>query len=304
MRSAVFSEVASNASRLPPAGVASQGLHAGLGYARFRSQMAALTGAAPAPDRQYFVESRLAPILRAHNLADLLELASAIDARESQALVDEVIDALIDNETSFFRDHVVFEEFVGRVLPELMKARSEVRRLRIWCAAVSTGQEAYSLAMALDHEARALRGWTVEVLATDISGAAIEAARSGVYSQFEVQRGLSTSRLLRYFHRHEDNWRVNEHLRAWVSFERFNLMSDPGDFGTFDAIFCRNALLRFEPRRKQETLARLGRALAPDGFLFLGASESLGEDCENYAAASGDGIWRPRARRRPRLALV
>jgi chemotaxis protein methyltransferase CheR len=304
MRSAVFSEAASNASRLSFAGVASQGSHTGPGYARFCSQMAGLTGVAPAPDRQYFVERRLAPILRAHNLADLAQLSRAIDAQESEALVSDVIDALADIETSFFRDHAVFEEFSGRLLPELMKARSEIRRLRIWCAAVATGQEAYSLAMALDHEAQALRGWTVELLATDMSGAAIDAARSGVYSQFEVQRGLSTSRLLRYFHRYEDNWRVNEHLRAWVSFERFNLLSDPRDFGTFDAIFCRNALLRFEPRRKHETMARLGRALAPDGFLVLGASESLGEDCENYAAASGCGIWRSRARRRPRLALV
>ncbi len=164
-----------------------------LAYARFRRQMAALTGIALGADRQYLAESRLAPVLRAHNVSDLLELTRVIEGRENETLVQEVIDAMTTNETSFFRDRAPFDEFRERVLPELMAARAHERRLRIWCAAASTGQEVYSLAMTLDHEARALRGWTVEILGTDISSAAIEVARKGVYSQFEVQRGLSTS---------------------------------------------------------------------------------------------------------------
>ena len=133
-----------------------------LAYARFRRQFAALTGIALGADRQYIAESRLSPVLRAHNVRDLLELTRIIDGRENETLVKEVIDAMTTNETSFFRDRAPFDEFRDRVLPELMAARANERRLRIWCAAASTGQEVYSLAMTLDHEARALRGWSVE----------------------------------------------------------------------------------------------------------------------------------------------
>jgi chemotaxis protein methyltransferase CheR len=275
-----------------------------LAYARFRRQFAALTGIALGADRQYIAESRLSPVLRAHNVRDLLELTRIIDGRENETLVKEVIDAMTTNETSFFRDRAPFDEFRDRVLPELMAARANERRLRIWCAAASTGQEVYSLAMTLDHEARALRGWSVEILGTDISGAAIEAARKGVYSQFEVQRGLSTSHLLRYFHRHDENWRVNEHLRAKVAFGEFNLLSDPSGLGPFDVILCRNVLLYFEPDVKRDVLNRLSAVLAPDGFLFLGSAESVGDGAPAFASISNDGVWRLRARPRPKLALA
>jgi chemotaxis protein methyltransferase CheR len=275
-----------------------------LAYARFRRQMAALTGIALGADRQYLAESRLAPVLRAHNVSDLLELTRVIEGRENETLVQEVIDAMTTNETSFFRDRAPFDEFRERVLPELMAARAHERRLRIWCAAASTGQEVYSLAMTLDHEARALRGWTVEILGTDISSAAIEVARKGVYSQFEVQRGLSTSHLLRYFHRHEENWRVNEHLRAKVAFGEFNLLSDPSGLGAFDAIFCRNVLMYFDQDVKRDVLSRLSGLLAPDGFLFVGSAETVGAAAPMFVPGSDDSIWRLRARPRPKLALA
>jgi hypothetical protein len=183
-------------------------------FARFRRQWAALTGADIGADKRRVVERRLGPVMRAHDVSDLFELTLLIERNGNEALIEEAIDAMTASETSFFRDRAPFEAFRARILPELMAARGRERRLRIWCAAVSTGREAYSLAMMLDEAARELRGWSLEILGTDISGAAIETARKGIYTHFEVQQGLSTTHLLRYFHREEENWRVNEHLRA------------------------------------------------------------------------------------------
>lgn len=273
-------------------------------FARFRRQLAALTGIVLGPDKQYLAESRLAPVMRAHGVADIAELTWAIERRGNDALIREAMDAMTTNETSFFRDRAPFDEFREQILPELIAARANERRIRIWCAACSTGQEAYSIAMTLEHEARALRGWNVEILATDLSHSAIVAARRGVYSQFEIQRGLSTSQMLRYFHRHEEHWRVNEHLRARIGFRQFNLLDDLDVLGKFDIVLCRNVLLYFAPDAKSEALSRLCGVLASDGWLVLGAAETMGESNRLFAPALGDGVWRPRAVGRPRLQLA
>jgi chemotaxis protein methyltransferase CheR len=273
-------------------------------FARFRRELAALTGIALGADKQYLAESRLAPVMRAHDIADMPELLRRLERRDGEALIRETIDAMTTNETSFFRDRAPFDAFRERILPELLAARARERRLRIWCAACSTGQEAYSLAMTLDQAAGALRGWSVDILATDLSRSAIEAARKGSYSQFEVQRGLPTGQLLRYFHRDDEHWRVNEHLRARIIFREFNLLSDFGELGKFDAVFCRNALLYFEPEAKQDVLSRLSRSLASDGYLFLGSAESVGEAGGVFAPAGGDGVFRRRVRARPQLRLA
>jgi len=273
-------------------------------FARFRRDLAALTGIAIDADKQYFVESRLAPIMRARGLSDFAEFARLVERRDDESLVRELIDAMTTNETSFFRDRAPFEAFSDELLPRAIAARARERRLRLWCAACSTGQEAYSLAMTLDQNASALRGWSVELLATDLSRAAIETARRGCYSQFEVQRGLSTSQLLRYFHRREDGWRVNEHIRARVAFREFNLLSDFGALGKFDVIFCRNVLLYFDRETKRDVLGRLARALADDGALVLGASEIAGDVHPAYAVSARSGVLRPQARTSPRLRLA
>jgi chemotaxis protein methyltransferase CheR len=179
------------------------------------------------------------------------------------------------NETFFFRDRVPFDKFRNVMLPQLLAARSAERRLRIWCAACSTGQEPYSLAMLLDEEARRLTGWTIEILATDLSRRAIESAKQGLYSQFEVQRGLPITLLLRYFQRAGDRWQINEFLRSRVSFREFNLLSDYRALGRFDAIFCRNVLIYFDVSSKRDILARLSRTLARDGFLLMGSAETV-----------------------------
>jgi chemotaxis protein methyltransferase CheR len=277
---------------------------ASFAFASFRRQWAALTGVAIGADKRRVVERRLGPVLRDHDISDLFELTQLIEGNGNQALIEEAIDAMTTGETSFFRDRAPFEAFRARVLPELMAARAQERRLRMWCAAVSTGQEAYSLAMMLDEAARELRGWSLEILGTDISGAAIETARKGIYSHFEVQHGLSTTHLLRYFHREDENWRVNEHLRARVAFGQFNLLTSPAELGAFDVILCRNAVTNFAPEAKRKVLERLAGLLAEDGYLFLGDTETVDEAAPCFTPTAHPSVWRRRARARSRLSLV
>ena len=232
------------------------------------------SGLALEGDKLYLVESRLLPIAREAGLPDLAALLKRLQAGDRD-LGQSVVDAMTTNETFFFRDRAPFEKFRTVMLPNLLAARAAERRLRIWCAACSTGQEPYSLAMLLDDEARRLTGWNVEILATDLSRRAIESARQGLYSQFEVQRGLPITMLLRYFQRVGDRWQINEFLRSRINFREFNLMSDFRSLGTFDAIFCRNVLLYFDVATKRDILARLARALAPDGFLLMGSAETV-----------------------------
>lgn len=260
-------------------------------FDRFRRALEAQTGIALDADQQYLAESRLSPIMRAHGFQGMSPLVDALERKDDPTLVQKVIDAMTTNDTLFFRDRTTFESFREQVLPNVMAQRNAERRLRIWCAACSTGQEAYSVAMTLDQEARALRGWSLDILATDISTTAIEAARAGNYSQFEVQRGLPTGHLLRYFHRKEESWRINEHMRARIEFRDFNLLWDFAPLGLFDIVFCRNVLMYFEPQTRRAVLARLHRALNPGGYLFLGASEGGGEAGGIFASVSGDGLW-------------
>lgn len=263
-------------------------------FARFRRALESRTGIALGADQQYLAESRLSPVMRARGFPSLLALVDVFEREEDPSLVQEVIDAMTTNETLFFRDRNTFDNFREHVLPKVIAQRSEERSLRIWCAACSTGQEAYSVAMTLDQEARALRGWSLDIVATDLSMTAIEAAREGVYSQFEVQRGLPTGHLLRYFHREEESWRINEHMRARIDFRDFNLLGDFRPLGAFDVIFCRNVLMYFEPETRRSVLTRLNKALKPGGYLFLGASEGAGEAGGFFAPVSADGVWQAR----------
>jgi chemotaxis protein methyltransferase CheR len=265
-----------------------------IAFARLRRALEARTGIALGADQQYLAESRLSPIMRAHGFVTMAPLVEAFEQDDDPGLVQWVVDAMTTNETLFFRDRTPFETFREHVLPSLMELRAATRRLRVWSAACSTGQEAYSVAMTLEEEARALRGWSLDILASDLSIRAVEAARAGSYSQFEVQRGLPTGHLLRYFHRKEESWRINEHLRARVAFRDFNLLWDFAPLGKFDAIFCRNVLMYFEPETRRSVLTRLEKALNPGGFLFLGASEGAAEAGSLFAPVSGDGVWQVR----------
>jgi chemotaxis protein methyltransferase CheR len=226
-------------------------------------------------EKAYLAESRLQPIIERLGLNDLSALVKRLLSVGDPGLVRDVVDAMTTNETFFFRDRVPFENFRLVILPKLLQARKEMRQIRIWCAACSTGQEPYSLAMLLDEEAHKLSGWSVDILATDLSRSVIAAAREGVYTQFEMQRGLPISQLLRYFRQQGDRWRINEHLRSRIRFEEFNLLSDYGVLGRFDVIFCRNVLIYFDVPTKQNVLNRMAQVIYPDGYLILGAAETV-----------------------------
>lgn len=226
------------------------------------------------PDKYYQLQSRLAPIVEAEELGGYGDLARRLEAEHGGALAHAAIEAVCNNETYFFRDRVAFARLRDSILPELIEARSEVRSLRIWCAACSTGQEPYSIAMLLDEMARKLVGWRIEILATDLSQRSLDLARAGCYSQFEVQRGLPISHLMRYFRQEGDRWRLNEYVRSSVAFRRYNLLDDFRPLGVFDLILCRNVLIYFDLRRKADILDRFAPALAVDGMLMLGAAES------------------------------
>ena len=232
--------------------------------------------------KQYFVEARLAPVARRFEAASVEALVLRLDANRDPILAKAVIDALTTNETYFFRDRHPFNLFSAEILPAVMKARANERLIRVWCAGCATGQEPYSLAMILDEAARTLAGWRVELFATDISGAAIEAARNGGYNQFEVQRGLPVNMLLRYFQRDNERWRVVEHIRARVEFQERNLIADFSDLGPFDIVFCRNVLIYFDVATKRDVLSRLARTCRPEAFLLLGAAETVVDLCEEW----------------------
>ncbi len=230
------------------------------------------TGIAINPSKTSQIAMRLAPVARRFGFRNTDELMRDLPhARES--LVRTVIEAMTTNDTWFFRDRAPFEQFREIILPDLLSRRARSRKLRIWCAAASTGQEAYTLAMILAEARLAESGWSVELVASDINSECIARAKEGLYSSFEIQRGLSVKRLITYFTQENENWRICERLRRMVKFRVFNLLDDYGAFGVMDIIFCRNVLLYFEPQTKARVLERLSGTLAPDGYLVVGTAE-------------------------------
>jgi chemotaxis protein methyltransferase CheR len=225
-------------------------------------------------DKQYLIESRLLPIARKSGLSGIGELVQKLQGGSS-ALITSVVEAMTTNETFFFRDKVPFDHFRDTIMPEVIKARASRRSVRIWCAAGSTGQEPYSLAMCLREMGAALTGWRIEIIATDLSHEVLEKARSGVYSQFEVQRGLPIQMLVKYFKQTGETWQINPELRAMIQHRQLNLLHDFAQLGTFDVIFCRNVLIYFDQDTKISIFNRLARQIEPDGFLVLGAAETV-----------------------------
>jgi len=226
-------------------------------------------------DKQYLVESRLLPVARKAGLANLGELVSALKRGNAPALMTAVVEAMMTNESFFFRDKTPFEHFRLTIMPALLAARKNSRTIRIWCAAAATGQEPYSLAMCLKESAAEIAGWRFELLATDLSGEVLEKARAGLYTQFEVQRGLPIQLLIRYFAQFGELWQIASDIRAMVRYRQLNLLADFSQLGTFDLIFCRNVLIYFDQETKTDVLNRLGRVIAHDGYLVLGAAETV-----------------------------
>jgi chemotaxis protein methyltransferase CheR len=246
-----------------------------LDFEFLRNFLKARSGLSLTPEKRYLVESRLGPVCRRFELDDLSDLARGLKAGRDSDLEKAVIEAMTTNETFFFRDKAPFDLFRDVLLPRYLASRNSARRLRIWCAAASTGQEPYSLAMLLNEAAPRLAGWQIEIVATDISTEVLDKARAGLYSQFEVQRGLPIQLLLKYFTQVGDQWQIAPQIRAMVGYRPLNLIKDFGHLGTFDIVYCRNVLIYFDSPTKTDVLKRLANSMAPDGALLLGAAETV-----------------------------
>ena len=264
-----------------------------LEYEYLRKLLKERSGLDLSADKQYLVESRLIPLARKNGLMGIGELVQKIKSG-SDALTVDVIEAMTTNETFFFRDKIPFDHLRQTVIPELMQARAGRRSLRIWCAASSTGQEPYSIAMLLKEFSQQLSGWRVEIVATDLSLGVLEKARAGIFSQFEVQRGLPIQLLVKHFRQVGELWQINADIRGMVQHRHLNLMQDFSHLGTFDVIFCRNVLIYFDQDTKIGMFNRLTRALEPDGVLALGAAESVVGITEAFKPfADRRGLYRP-----------
>jgi chemotaxis protein methyltransferase CheR len=225
-------------------------------------------------DKQYLIESRLLPLSRKCGLAGIDELVQKMKGG-SASHIAQAVEAMTTNETFFFRDKVPFEHFRETIMPDILKARAGRKTVRIWCAAGSTGQEPYSLAMCLKEMNAAASGWRIEIVATDLSQEVLEKSRAGIYSQFEVQRGLPIQLLVKYFKQSGELWQINPDIRAMVQHRQLNLLHDFSGLGIFDVIFCRNVLIYFDQDTKINIFNRLASSMEADGFLVLGAAETV-----------------------------
>ncbi|MDI1263492.1 MAG: protein-glutamate O-methyltransferase CheR [bacterium] len=245
-----------------------------LDYEYLRKLLKERSGLDLSADKQYLVESRLVPLARKASLPGIAELVQKMKGG-AEALTAEVVEAMTTNETFFFRDKIPFDHLKEAVLPALVQARASRRSLRIWCAASSTGQEPYSIAMCLKEAGSMLSGWRTEIVATDLSQEVLEKSKAGVYSQFEVQRGLPIQMLMKYFKQNGDLWQLDAEIRGMVQHRQLNLLQDFSHLGTFDIVFCRNVLIYFDQDTKAGIFNRISKMMEPDGVLALGAAESV-----------------------------
>ncbi|WP_294136189.1 protein-glutamate O-methyltransferase CheR [Sphingobium sp.] len=243
----------------------------------------ARTGQVLSEGRAWRMETALRPVLRDHGLTDMDELAAKLLRKGDARLEQEVVDALLNNESSFFRDLQIFDMIHRQILPAIHADKTD-RTLRIWSAGCSTGQEAYSLAIRLRNDAARWSGWRIEILATDISTAAIDQARSGIFSQMDVQRGLAVGDLLKWFEPSGEDWRASPELRRMIDFRHDNLFDAKAPTGAYDLLLCRNVLLYFSPERRQAVLSLLARHSHAGSILLLGAGETVIGQGDDFTA--------------------
>ena len=265
-------------------------------YDFLRKSLKERSGLVLSADKQYLVESRLLPVARKAGVGNLGELVAVLKAGQHPSLMTEVVEAMTTNESFFFRDKTPFEHFRLTIMPALLAARKNLKTIRIWCAAASTGQEPYSLAMCLKEFERDIAGWRIELLATDLSTEVLEKARAGLYSQFEVQRGLPILLLIKHFTQAGELWQIAPELRAMVRYRQLNLLADFSSVGVFDLIVCRNVLIYFDQDTKIDVLNRLARVTANDGYLVLGAAETVVGLTDRFKMlADKRGLYAPNA---------
>ena len=250
------------------------------------------SGLALNKEKAYLLESRLNPVARKWSFSGFDELVQAVRNNKDEALLVDVTEAMTTNESFFFRDQKPFEQFSDMVLPHLLEARAAKRSIRIWSAACSSGQEPYTLAMLLKENAGKLAGWNVEIVATDLSNEILDKAKEGLYSQFEVQRGLPINLLVKYFTQVGDRWQIDESLRQMIKFQQFNLLKDLSSLGRFDVVFCRNVLIYFDVPTKTQVLDGIANSLPADGFLYLGGAETVLGTTDRFQLMQGQrGIY-------------
>jgi len=240
-----------------------------------RKMLRERSGLVLAAEKQYLAESRLVPVARRHGMTNLTELIERLRNKSPAALIAEVVEAMTTNETFFFRDKLPFDHFRDTMMPALIAARARDKRIRIWCTAASSGQEPYSLAMLLKGMSASLAGYRIDIVATDLSSEVLEKAKAGVYTQFEVQRGLPVQLLVKFFEQTGESWQLAPELRSMVQFRPLNLLNDFSALGSFDVVFCRNVLIYFDQDSKVAVLNRVARQMPDDGYLVLGAAETV-----------------------------
>lgn len=227
------------------------------------------------PDKSYLLESRLMPVARKHGLKGLDDLISTMRTRKDEALIVEVTEAMTTNESFFFRDIKPFDLLRDEVLPPILEKRAAQKHLRIWCAAASSGQEPYSIAIVLKELGVKMANWKIDMVGTDISHDILKKASDGKYSQFEVQRGMPIQLLLKYFDKQDETWQVKDEIRNMVQYKYWNLLDDLKGLGGFDIVFCRNVLIYFDAETKGRVLENIAKLMPEDGMLFLGGAETV-----------------------------
>ncbi len=231
--------------------------------------------------KRYLLDARLKPLIQTEGISSLDQLCAALQGGQ-KTLRRKVVEAMATHESLFFRDTAPFDALREVILPELVERRSWLRRLSFWCAACSSGQEPYSLAMLLCETLPQIDSWAIDILASDISEPILKRAREARYMQLEVNRGLPVQYLVKYFERAHMDWVVKPKIRDMVKFQYLNLMDDFQDLGKFDVVMCRNVMIYFDVDRKKQILAGIRQVLAPDGYLLLGGSETVFSLDDNY----------------------
>ena len=241
----------------------------------FAALLKSRSGLVIGPDKLYLLETRLAPILKQEKLRDLIALADRLRSPNAEPLIRQVVEAMTTNESFFFRDDKPFQHFRSQALPRLVASRPPGTPLRVWSAASSSGQEAYSIAMIVSECRPILGDRRIEIIGTDLAREQVTRAREGLYTQFEVQRGLPIQMLMRHFRKEENNWRINDAIRSMVQYREWNLLSDLRPLGQFDVVFCRNVLIYFDQATKSKVLEAIAPQMPADGLLYLGGAETV-----------------------------
>ncbi|MBL0925784.1 MAG: protein-glutamate O-methyltransferase CheR [Sphingomonadaceae bacterium] len=263
-------------------------------YRTLSSLLERRTGQTLMANRHWRIDMALKPVMRQNSIPDLATLISFIETDADPKLTTACVEAMVNNETCFFRDQANFALLTGPVLDTIREHRMTTRKLRIWSAACSTGQEPYSLAIAIAENPEKWRGWTVQIMATDVSTAALAQARSGRYSQFEIQRGLPVMQMLRYFEQRGEEWIAKDNLRKMVTFSEHNMLEPARHFGKFDIILCRNMLMYLSDDKRSQVLDGIAPLIADDGILMLGAAETvIGQTQKFRASKEFRGFYEP-----------